>query len=284
MIGNFFSTSLYNVCKQYCLSQNINIDELGYEDIVATTKDLIFDFDYNLYGKIDVENHKNNIETLFVSKYLFDDLGVYSFGEWRLHFRIAFNQAIEKYNIMWKNEDIFSDYLISNKIENISESKTNEYGKQIAEEKTNKTETEQEVKRSFDNSNGGDITKSKQVYYDMPMDEINQPAYTSSGATFTLNGETATRQYATNMTKDENEVIRNSIEKNNATAVTDENGNKTQKQSGEDNESRTLKRNALETDTPFFEVLQKMRDCFLSVDLMFINDNIFKDLFSPILM
>lgn len=285
MMENRFSTSLYNVCKQYMLSQNINIDNVGYDDIINTLREIVFgDYEYNIYDNGDVPEHKRNIEELFVSEYLFDDLGVYSFGEWYLHFRIAFQQTIEKFNPIWKINDKYSDYLFANNVELSRERNIKKYGKKTSDDySVNETGT-QTGSRKFDNSKGGDITKSKNVYYDTPMDEIDQPAYTATGETFTINGKTATRQYATNMTKDENEVIRNSVE----IAESESESNKTNKGSstlsGEDTDTNEKEKYGLYGDKSYFQILNEMRETFFPLDIAFVKDDNFKELFSPILL
>ena len=103
MIDNTFSISMYNIAEQFCLSQNINIAELGLNDIINIIKDKIFNFDYTIPATSSEEEHKNNIEKLFINKYMFNDFGCYSFGEWRLYFQQAFNEMIE-------NKLIFGDF------------------------------------------------------------------------------------------------------------------------------------------------------------------------------
>lgn len=257
MIDNNFSISMYNIAEQFCLSQNINIAEMGLDDIINIIKDKIFNFDYTMPATSSEEEHKNNIEKLFINKYMFNDFGCYSFGEWRLYFQQAFNEMIEKYTHIWKAVNGYEDInLLYNRILNSNSAEKDEY--------KSKSDNDYTTNSSAKNNN-------KNVYFDTPQDEINQPAYDNKGNPIISDGKVMYRQYATNMTK--NEDNNSSTSHNNG--VTNNSGN--------NDKTKELVEKEIYGDKKLFEIYKDICKNFDSIDNQFVNEKAFRELFSVIM-
>lgn len=257
MIDNTFSISMYNIAEQFCLSQNINIAELGLNDIINIIKDKIFTFNYSIVSATSEEEHKNNIEKLFINKYMFNDFGCYSFGEWKLYFQQAFNEMLEKYNHIWKATENFEDInLLYNRILDSNSNENDNY--------ESKSDNDYNTTSKVKNNN-------KNVFYDTPQDEINQPAYDQHGNPLINDGKIMYRQYATNMTKNEDDNTSSGTNKGVTTNT------------GKNNKNKTLLEKEILGNEKLFEVYKNICKKFDSIDNQFVNERSFKELFSVII-
>lgn len=280
MIKDFQTISFYTMLKEIMLSQGENINWISIDNIISNLQPVIFNFDYTIFEPDNTSSHKNTIERLFIQKYLFNDLCVDSFGEWKMWFETEFKEKIKDYNDLWKtcnklSEDDIS--LLFNKFSNFVETYDETNTNNTESTATQNTKSEISTALSYDNSNGG--TKTKNVFYDTPQSEISEPAYTSSGNPITYNGQPVNRDYATTM--DKSETIIDSIQNNESNSTDERTNNTSTDKDGSKNYNKKSTDSGFDGD-PLYKKYLELLLTYKNIDNMFIDE--FHDMFNALLI
>ena len=252
-----------------CESLTGHDDSTGFDDIDSIIEDaipLIFSFDFPIFD----EEYRNVICTKILRHYYTREIGLETYGLWKLKLQTKLNEIMPYYNELYKSAllefnpfftvDLTKDY-----------TKTND-----GTIKDNGTESEKQNRttageRSTDTEICGEDTNGNtrwDIYSDTPqgaLTNVNNESYLTNARKITDSGST---EYGKTISEDEGHTISENM-----------NGNRTKTNNQKlDNLETYLEH--LKGKTPgvsYSKLLSEYRDTILNVDLQVINE--LRDLF-----
>ncbi len=252
-----YTTEVRYICENYA---GLNESE-GYHkvaDIIANSRNKIFDFDYPIFD----EEYRSILETKIIKHFYLREICSETVGVWKHFLDMRMNEIMPYFNKLYKSEliefnplydvDITTDH---NKINNGTGNERHDYNER------------EEFDENIDNEEHSTLTTAnKNDHWDMYSD-------TPQGG---LTG-VRTEEYLTNARHVTDDTT-GSTSSNTTTSETDRDENRTK--NGTNNRTRNLKDiedyiqhvQGKSAGVSYSKLLQEFRETFLNIDMLIINN------------
>lgn len=212
------STNLYQTISFIKASNGEDINRTPFPNIIDDGIALVFPKEESPVYEPFYSTVPDDLEKLkyyFVATNIQKQFCCEPFGEWRMYVAQAFLSLADKYVPLFESleeykEDILGygkDVTHRNLDGTVDYTGTDKdiYDKNYINGERGGT---QDITGSYNNDNGGIVTKGKTTFFDTPQDDLASGiAYDRNGNPIMQGGSELSRDYATNITKTENEEI-----------------------------------------------------------------------------
>lgn len=267
-----YTTELRYICETEAgLSESVGYSKI--KDVIAKAIPKIFDFDFPIFD----ENYRNVLETKILKHYYTREIGLETYGLWKLKLDTKLNEIMPFYNQLYK-----SALLEFNPLYEVDYSKTGNRDSSGTRDNTeNNSETYDEsadINESHDesttNSNDGTLTKgttttTTNYFSDTPQGAISNVIDGTylTNATYNVAGNTGSDNTSNSDSVDSEVSSKSKNEKDGSRK-----GSKTSNSNLTDTESYLESVRGKMSSKSYSALLMEYRETFINIDMMLIEE------------
>lgn len=267
-----YTTELRYICETEAgLSESVGQTKI--KDVIAKAIPKIFDFDFPIFD----ESYRNVLETKILKHYYTREIGLETYGLWKLKLDTKLNEIMPFYNQLYKSALLEFNPLYEvdySKTGNRDSSGTRDNTENNSESYDESIDYNESHDESTTNSNDGTLTKgttttTTNYYSDTPQGAISNVIDGTylTNATYNVVGNTGSDSTTNNGSVDSNESSKSKNEKDGS-----RNGSKTSNSNLTDTESYLESVRGKMSSKSYSALLMEYRETFINIDMMLIEE------------
>lgn len=267
-----YTTELRYICETEAgLSESVGYSKI--KDVIAKAIPKIFDFDFPIFD----ENYRNVLETKILKHYYTREIGLETYGLWKLKLDTKLNEIMPFYNQLYKSALLEFNPLYEvdySKTGNRDSSGTRDNTENNNESYDESTDTNESHDDSTTNSNDGTLTKGTTTtitnyFSDTPQGAISNVIDGTylTNATYNVSGNTGSDNTSNSGSVDSESSSKSKNEKDGTRK-----GSKTSNSNLTDTESYLESVRGKMSSKSYSALLMEYRETFINIDMMLINE------------
>lgn len=267
-----YTTELRYICETEAgLSESVGQTKI--KDVIAKAIPKIFDFDFPIFD----ESYRNVLETKILKHYYTREIGLETYGLWKLKLDTKLNEIMPFYNQLYKSALLEFNPLYEidySKTGNRDSSGTRDNTENNSESYDESIDYNESHDESTTNSNDGSLTKgttttTTNYYSDTPQGAISNVIDGTylTNATYNVVGNTGSDSTTNNGSVDSDV---SSISKNEKDGI--RKGSKTSNSNLTDTESYLESVRGKMSSKSYSTLLMEYRETFINIDMMLIEE------------
>lgn len=267
-----YTTELRYICETEAgLSESAGYSKI--KDIIAKAIPKIFDFDFPVFD----ENYRNVLETKILKHYYTREIGLETYGLWKLKLDTKLNEIMPFYNQLYKSALLEFNPLYEvdySKTGNRDSSGTRDNTENNSESYDESVDTNESHDESTTNSNDGTLTKgttttTTNYFSDTPQGAISNVIDGTylTNATYNVTGNTGSDNTSNSGSADSEGSSKSKNEKDGSRR-----GSKTSNSNLTDTESYLESVRGKMSSKSYSTLLMEYRETFINIDMMLIEE------------
>lgn len=267
-----YTTELRYICEtESGLSESVGYSKI--KDVIAKAIPKIFDFDFPIFD----ENYRNVLETKILKHYYTREIGLETYGLWKLKLDTKLNEIMPFYNQLYKSALLEFNPLYEvdySKTGNRDSSGTRDNTENNSETYDEITDTNESHDESTTNSNDGTLTKgttttTTNYFSDTPQGAISNVIDGTylTNATYNVTGNTGSDNTSNSGSADSEGSSNSKNEKDGSRK-----GSKTSNSNLTDTESYLESVRGKMSSKSYSALLMEYRETFINIDMMLIEE------------
>ena len=267
-----YTTELRYICETEAgLSENVGYSKI--KDVIAKAIPKIFDFDFPIFD----ENYRNVLETKILKHYYTREIGLETYGLWKLKLDTKLNEIMPFYNQLYKSALLEFNPLYEvdySKTGNRDSSGTRDNTENNSESYDESVDTNESHDESTNNSNDGTLTKgttttTTNYFSDTPQGAISNVIDGTylTNATYNVVGNTGSDNTSNSGSVDSEGSSKSKNEKDGSRK-----GSKTSNSNLTDTESYLESVRGKMSSKSYSALLMEYRETFINIDMMLIEE------------
>lgn len=267
-----YTTELRYICETEAgLSESVGQSKI--KDVIAKAIDKIFDFDFPIFD----ESYRNVLETKILKHYYTREIGLETYGLWKLKLDTKLNEIMPFYNQLYKSALLEFNPLYEvdyTKTGNRDSSGTRDNSESSSENYDESNEYSESHDESTNNENAGTLTKgttttTTNYYSDTPQGAITNVIDGTylTNATYNVAGNTGS-----DTTNNSGSVDSDGSSNSNTDKEGSRRGSKTSKGNLTDTESYLESVRGKTSGKSYSTLLMEYRETFINIDMMVIEE------------
>lgn len=267
-----YTTELRYICETEAgLSESVGYSKI--KDVIAKAIPKIFDFDFPIFD----ENYRNVLETKILKHYYTREIGLETYGLWKLKLDTKLNEIMPFYNQLYKSALLEFNPLYEvdySKTGNRDSSGTRDNTENNNESYDESTDTNESHDDSTTNSNDGTLTKGTTTtitnyFSDTPQGAISNVIDGTylTNATYNVSGNTGSDNTSNSGSVDSESSSKSKNEKDGTRK-----GSKTSNSNLTDTESYLESVRGKMSSKSYSALLMEYRETFINIDMMLIEE------------
>ena len=267
-----YTTELRYICETEAgLSESVGYSKI--KDVIAKAIPKIFDFDFPIFD----ENYRNVLETKILKHYYTREIGLETYGLWKLKLDTKLNEIMPFYNQLYKSALLEFNPLYEvdySKTGNRDSSGTRDNTENNNESYDESTDTNESHDDSTTNSNDGTLTKGTTTtitnyFSDTPQGAISNVINGTylTNATYNVSGNTGSDNTSNSGSVDSESSSKSKNEKDGTRK-----GSKTSNSNLTDTESYLESVRGKMSSKSYSALLMEYRETFINIDMMLIEE------------
>lgn len=267
-----YTTELRYICETEAgLSESVGYSKI--KDVIAKAIPKIFDFDFPIFD----ENYRNVLETKILKHYYTREIGLETYGLWKLKLDTKLNEIMPFYNQLYKSALLEFNPLYEvdySKTGNRDSSGTRDNTENNSETYDESTDINESHDESTTNSNNGTLTKgttttTTNYFSDTPQGAISNVIDGTylTNATYNAVGNTGSDNTSNSGSDDSEGSSKSKNEKDGS-----RNGSKTSNSNLTDTESYLESVRGKMSSKSYSALLMEYRETFINIDMMLIEE------------
>ena len=267
-----YTTELRYICETEAgLSESVGYSKI--KDVIAKAIPKIFDFDFPIFD----ENYRNVLETKILKHYYTREIGLETYGLWKLKLDTKLNEIMPFYNQLYKSALLEFNPLYEvdySKTGNRDSSGTRDNTENNNESYDESTDTNESHDDSTTNSNDGTLTKGTTTtitnyFSDTPQGAISNVIDGTylTNATYNVSGNTGSDNTSNSGSVDSESSSKIKNEKDGTRK-----GSKTSNSNLTDTESYLESVRGKMSSKSYSALLMEYRETFINIDMMLIGE------------
>lgn len=267
-----YTTELRYICETEAgLSESVDYSKI--KDVIAKAIPKIFDFDFPIFD----ENYRNVLETKILKHYYTREIGLETYGLWKLKLDTKLNEIMPFYNQLYKSALLEFNPLYEvdySKTGNRDSSGTRDNTENNNESYDESTDTNESHDDSTTNSNDGTLTKGTTTtitnyFSDTPQGAISNVIDGTylTNATYNVSGNTGSDNTSNSGSVDSESSSKSKNEKDGTRK-----GSKTSNSNLTDTESYLESVRGKMSSKSYSALLMEYRETFINIDMMLIEE------------
>lgn len=267
-----YTTELRYICETEAgLSESVGYSKI--KDVIAKAIPKIFDFDFPIFD----ENYRNVLETKILKHYYTREIGLETYGLWKLKLDTKLNEIMPFYNQLYKSALLEFNPLYEvdySKTGNRDSSGTRDNTENNNESYDESTDTNESHDDSTTNSNDGTLTKgttttTTNYFSDTPQGAISNVIDGTylTNATYNVTGNTGSDNTSNSGSADSEGSSKSKNEKDGSRR-----GSKTSNSNLTDTESYLESVRGKMSSKSYSALLMEYRETFINIDMMLIEE------------
>lgn len=267
-----YTTELRYICETEAgLSESVGYSKI--KDVIAKAIPKIFDFDFPIFD----ENYRNVLETKILKHYYTREIGLETYGLWKLKLDTKLNEIMPFYNQLYKSALLEFNPLYEvdySKTGNRDSSGTRDNTENNSESYDESVDTNESHDESTSNSNDGTLTKgttttTTNYFSDTPQGSISNVIDGTylTNATYNVTGNTGSDNTSNSDSSDSEGSSKSKNEKDGSRK-----GSKTSNSNLTDTESYLESVKGKMSSKSYSALLMEYRETFINIDMMLIEE------------
>lgn len=267
-----YTTELRYICETEAgLSESVGQTKI--KDVIAKAIPKIFDFDFPIFD----ESYRNVLETKILKHYYTREIGLETYGLWKLKLDTKLNEIMPFYNQLYKSALLEFNPLYEvdySKTGNRDASGTRDNTENNNESYDESTDTNESHDESTTNSNDGTLTKgttttTTNYFSDTPQGAISNVIDGTylTNATYNVVGNTGSDNTSNSGSADSDGSSKSKNEKDGSRK-----GSKTSNSNLTDTESYLESVRGKMSSKSYSALLMEYRETFINIDMMLIEE------------
>lgn len=267
-----YTTELRYICETEAgLSESVGQTKI--KDVIAKAIPKIFDFDFPIFD----ESYRNVLETKILKHYYTREIGLETYGLWKLKLDTKLNEIMPFYNQLYKSALLEFNPLYEidySKTGNRDSSGTRDNTENNSESYDESIDYNESHEESTTNSNDGTLTKgttttTTNYYSDTPQGTISNVIDGTylTNATYNVAGNTGSDNTSNNGSVDSNGSSKSKNEKDGSRK-----GSKSSNSNLTDTESYLESVRGKMSSKSYSALLIEYRETFINIDMMLIEE------------
>lgn len=267
-----YTTELRYICETEAgLSESVGYSKI--KDVIAKAIPKIFDFDFPIFD----ENYRNVLETKILKHYYTREIGLETYGLWKLKLDTKLNEIMPFYNQLYKSALLEFNPLYEvdySKTGNRDSSGTRDNTENNSESYDESVDTNESHDESTSNSNDGTLTKgttttTTNYFSDTPQGSISNVIDGTylTNATYNVTGNTGSDNTSNSGSSDSEGSSKSKNEKDGSRK-----GSKTSNSNLTDTESYLESVRGKMSSKSYSVLLMEYRETFINIDMMLIEE------------
>lgn len=267
-----YTTELRYICETEAgFSESVVYSKI--KDIIAKAIPKIFDFDFPIFD----ENYRNVLETKILKHYYTREIGLETYGLWKLKLDTKLNEIMPFYNQLYKSALLEFNPLYEvdySKTGNRDSSGTRDNTENNSESYDESVDTNESHDESTSNSNDGTLTKgttttTTNYFSDTPQGAISNVIDGTylTNATYNVTGNTGSDNTSNSGSADSEGSSKSKNEKDGSRK-----GSKTSNSNLTDTESYLESVRGKMSSKSYSALLMEYRETFINIDMMLIEE------------
>ena len=267
-----YTTELRYICETEAgLSESTGYSKI--KDVIAKAIPKIFDFDFPIFD----ENYRNVLETKILKHYYTREIGLETYGLWKLKLDTKLNEIMPFYNQLYKSALLEFNPLYEvdySKTGNRDSSGTRDNTENNSESYDESVDTNESHDESTSNSNDGTLTKgttttTTNYFSDTPQGSISNVIDGTylTNATYNVTGNTGSDNTSNSDSSDSEGSSKSKNEKDGSRK-----GTKTSNSNLTDTESYLENVRGKMSSKSYSALLMEYRETFINIDMMLIEE------------
>ena len=267
-----YTTELRYICETEAgLSESVGYSKI--KDVIAKAIPKIFDFDFPIFD----ENYRNVLETKILKHYYTREIGLETYGMWKLKLDTKLNEIMPFYNQLYKSALLEFNPLYEvdySKTGNRDSSGTRDNTENNSETYDESTDSNESHDESTTNSNDGTLTKgttttTTNYFSDTPQGAISNVIDGTylTNATYNAVGNTGSDNTSNSGSVDSEDISKSKNEKDGTRK-----GSKTSNSNLTDTESYLESVRGKLSSKSYSALLIEYRETFINIDMMLIEE------------
>lgn len=267
-----YTTELRYICETEAgLSESVGQTKI--KDVIAKAIPKIFDFDFPIFD----ESYRNVLETKILKHYYTREIGLETYGLWKLKLDTKLNEIMPFYNQLYKSALLEFNPLYEvdySKTGNRDASGTRDNTENNSESYDESNDYNESHNESTTNSNDGTLTKgttttTTNYYSDTPQGAISNVIDGTylTNATYNVVGNTGSDNTSNSGSVDSEDSSKNKYEKDG-----NRRGSKSSNSNLTDTESYLESVRGKMSSKSYSTLLMEYRETFINIDMMLIEE------------
>lgn len=267
-----YTTEMRYICETEAgLSESVGYSKI--KDVIAKAIPKIFDFDFPIFD----ENYRNVLETKILKHYYTREIGLETYGLWKLKLDTKLNEIMPFYNQLYKSALLEFNPLYEvdySKTGNRDSSGTRDNTENNSETYDESTDINESHDESTTNSNDGTLTKgttttTTNYFSDTPQGAISNVIDGTylTNATYNVAGNTGSDNTSNSGNVDSEGSSKSKNEKDSSRK-----GSKTSNSNLTDTESYLESVRGKMSSKSYSALLMEYRETFINIDMMLIDE------------
>lgn len=267
-----YTTELRYICETEAgLSESVGYSKI--KDVIAKAIPKIFDFDFPIFD----ENYRNVLETKILKHYYTREIGLETYGLWKLKLDTKLNEIMPFYNQLYKSALLEFNPLYEvdySKTGNRDSSGTRDNTENNSESYDESIDTNESHDESTSNYNDGTLTKgttttTTNYFSDTPQGAISNVIDGTylTNATYNVTGNTGSDNTSNSGSADSESSSKSKNEKDGSRK-----GSKTSNSNLTDTESYLESVRGKMSSKSYSTLLMEYRETFINIDMMLIEE------------
>lgn len=267
-----YTTELRYICETEAgLSESVGQTKI--KDVIAKAIPKIFDFDFPIFD----ESYRNVLETKILKHYYTREIGLETYGLWKLKLDTKLNEIMPFYNQLYKSALLEFNPLYEvdySKTGNRDSSGTRDNTENNSESYDESIDTNESHDESTTNSNDGTLTKgttttTTNYFSDTPQGAISNVIDGTylTNATYNVTGNTGSDNTSNSGSDDSEGSSKSKNEKDGSRK-----GSKTSNSNLTDTESYLESVRGKMSSKSYSALLMEYRETFINIDMMLIEE------------
>lgn len=267
-----YTTEMRYICETEAgLSESVGYSKI--KDVIAKAIPKIFDFDFPIFD----ENYRNVLETKILKHYYTREIGLETYGLWKLKLDTKLNEIMPFYNQLYKSALLEFNPLYEvdySKTGNRDSSGTRDNTENNSETYDESTDINESHDESTTNSNDGTLTKgttttTTNYFSDTPQGAISNVIDGTylTNATYNVAGNTGSDNTSNSGSVDYEGSSKSKNEKDGSRK-----GSKTSNSNLTDTESYLESVRGKMSSKSYSALLMEYRETFINIDMMLIEE------------
>lgn len=267
-----YTTELRYICETEAgLSESVGCSKI--KDVIAKAIPKIFDFDFPIFD----ENYRNVLETKILKHYYTREIGLETYGLWKLKLDTKLNEIMPFYNQLYKSALLEFNPLYEvdySKTGNRDSSGTRDNTENNSESYDESVDINESHDESTTNSNDGTLTKgttttTTNYFSDTPQGAISNVIDGTylTNATYNVTGNTGSDNTSNSGSADLESSSKSKNEKDGSRK-----GSKTSNSNLTDTESYLESVRGKMSSKSYSALLMEYRETFINIDMMLIEE------------
>lgn len=267
-----YTTEMRYICETEAgLSESVGYSKI--KDVIAKAIPKIFDFDFPIFD----ENYRNVLETKILKHYYTREIGLETYGLWKLKLDTKLNEIMPFYNQLYKSALLEFNPLYEvdySKTGNRDSNGTRDNTENNSENYDESTDTNESHDESTTNSNDSTLTKGTTTTTTNYFSETPQGAISNvidgtylTNATYNVSGNTGSDNTSNSGSVDSESSSKSKNEKDGTRK-----GSKTSNSNLTDTESYLESVRGKMSSKSYSALLMEYRETFINIDMMLIEE------------